>query len=172
MTLWELLVVGVLATNAAAILHEERFLARCTSAARARRGRASALRGALGALRARSRVSGSGWRQQQERVLLLRSRRPLCARLADVKRKHTRACVCCRPLPLPPLLASTHHRMTALCRAGGRADGWGFQQLGQSAAEVGPLKYQAISAIHAATYFQFPLIFINSLVILVKLVFG
>eukprot|EP00793_Prasinoderma_coloniale_P001807 PRCOL_00003613-RA len=79
MTLWELLVVGVLATNAAAILHEERFLARY---------------------------------------------------------------------------------------------GWGFQQLGQSAAEVGPLKYQAISAIHAATYFQFPLIFINSLVILVKLVFG
>lgn len=65
-----------------------------------------------------------------------------------------------------------HHRMTALCRAGWRADGWGFQQLGQSAAEVGPLKYQAISAIHAATYFQFPLIFINSLVILVKLVFG
>jgi|Transcript_2450 hypothetical protein len=79
MTLWELLVVGVLLTNAAAVLHEERFLARY---------------------------------------------------------------------------------------------GWGFQQLGQSAAEVGALKYQAISAIHAATYFQLPLIFINSLVIVVKLLFG
>lgn len=32
MTLWELLVVGVLLTNAAAVLHEERFLARCTLA--------------------------------------------------------------------------------------------------------------------------------------------
>ena len=53
-----------------------------------------------------------------------------------------------------------------------RPDGWGFQQLGQSAAEVGALKYQAISAIHAATYFQLPLIFINSLVIVVKLLFG
>ncbi|KAK9915647.1 hypothetical protein WJX75_002112 [Coccomyxa subellipsoidea] len=53
--------------------------------------------------------------------------------------------------------------------------GWGFSQMsGGSAIGPGPgaLKQQTIGLLHAVAYLRVPLIALNALVILVKLLFG
>ena len=54
--------------------------------------------------------------------------------------------------------------------------GWGFTQLGAGTTLTGappnPLKHQIIGGLHAAAYLRVPLIAMNAIVILVKLLFG
>lgn len=52
--------------------------------------------------------------------------------------------------------------------------GWGYSQIGSNnlAAHPNALKSQMIGGLHAAAYLRVPLIAINTVVILVKLVFG
>ncbi|DBA90575.1 hypothetical protein WJX82_010700 [Trebouxia sp. C0006] len=52
--------------------------------------------------------------------------------------------------------------------------GWGYSQIGSNnlAAHPNALKSQMIGGLHAVAYLRVPLIAINTVVILVKLVFG
>ncbi|KFM27935.1 Immediate early response 3-interacting protein 1, partial [Auxenochlorella protothecoides] len=53
--------------------------------------------------------------------------------------------------------------------------GWGFSQLGGGAAGThspGALKQQIIGALHATQYLRVPLVVVNVIIILVKLLFG
>ncbi|KAI7837787.1 hypothetical protein COHA_008416 [Chlorella ohadii] len=51
---------------------------------------------------------------------------------------------------------------------------WGFSQLGNNPMGPSPnaLKYQVIGTLHAAAYMRVPLIVINTIVILLKLLIG
>jgi len=52
--------------------------------------------------------------------------------------------------------------------------GWGYSQIGGNnlGAHPNALKSQFIGGLHAAAYFRVPLIGLNTVIILVKLVFG
>lgn len=52
--------------------------------------------------------------------------------------------------------------------------GWGYSQIGSNnlAAHPNALKSQLIGGLHAVAYLRVPLIVVNTIVILVKLVFG
>ncbi|KAL3144143.1 hypothetical protein ABBQ32_003932 [Trebouxia sp. C0010 RCD-2024] len=52
--------------------------------------------------------------------------------------------------------------------------GWGYSQIGSNnlAAHPNALKSQLIGGLHAVAYLRVPLIVVNTVVILVKLVFG
>lgn len=71
-------------------------------------------------------------------------------------------------LPSSSLILSPHYFIPLF------ADGWGFSQLGNHPIGEGPgaLKYQIIGTLHAATYMRVPLIAINLVVILLKLIIG
>lgn len=52
--------------------------------------------------------------------------------------------------------------------------GWGFSSLGGNGLGPQPnaLKHQVIGLLHAIAYLRVPLIFLNALVVIVKLIFG